>query len=71
MLIPSSQGIADLCGNGSERRVEEIINNCAHLDYHPILREFLRIVNMGHEPKLKRAIAFYDTFLKRGGYEIG
>lgn len=70
-LVITEQGIADLRGKGPLRRAEEIINNCAHPDYRPLLREYLRLAPMGHEPQHMRiALAFHDTYLNKGDMRL-
>lgn len=66
-VIVTEQGVADLRGKGPLRRANEIIEHCAHPDYKPLLKEFLRIADKGHEPESMRAsLAFHDTFLRKG-----
>lgn len=70
-VIITEQGIADLRGKGPERRAEEIINNCAHPDYRPLLREYQRIAAKGHYPmSLRAAFAFHDTFMRKGDMRL-
>lgn len=71
-VIITEQGIADLRGKGPIRRAHEIIENCAHPDYRPLLREYLtRIAPMGHEPQhMRAALAFHDTFLRKGDMRL-
>ncbi len=66
-VIVTEQGIADLRGKGPLKRAREIIENCAHPDYRPLLRDYLRICERGHEPEnMRAALAFHDTFLRKG-----
>lgn len=70
-VIITEQGIADLRGKGPMRRAKEIIENCAHPDYRPMLREYLKIAEKGHEPQsMRAALAFHDTFLKKGDMHL-
>ena len=70
-VIITEQGIADLRGKGPARRAEEIINNCAHPDYRPLLREYQRIASAGHEPcALRAAFAFHDTLEREGDMRL-
>lgn len=70
-IIVTEQGIADLRGKGPARRAEEIINNCAHPDYRPLLRQYQRIASAGHEPcSMRAAFAFHDTLLKKGDMRL-
>jgi acyl-CoA hydrolase len=66
-VIVTEYEVADLREKGPLKRAVEIINNCAHPDYRPILREFLRIADKGHEPEsMRNSLTFHDTFLKKG-----
>lgn len=70
-VIITEQGIADLRGKGPARRAEEIINNCAHPDYRPLLREYQRIADKGHCPgSLRAAFAFHDTLQRKGDMRL-
>lgn len=71
-VIITEQGIADLRGKGPIRRAELVIENCAHPDYRPLLREYLHhIAPMGHEPQhMRAALAFHDTFLRKGDMRL-
>ena len=70
-IIITEQGIADLRGKGPVRRAEEIINNCAHPSYRPLLRDYLRISAAGHQPcSLRAAFAFHDTLLRKGDMRL-
>ena len=46
-VIVTEQGVADLRGKGPLRRAKEIIENCAHPDYRPMLREYLKFAEKG------------------------
>ena len=71
-IIATEQGIADLRGKGPYRRALEVIENCAHPDYKPLLRDYLKhIAPMGHEPQhMRAALAFHDTFLRKGDMRL-
>jgi succinate CoA transferase len=70
-LIVTEQGVADLRGKGPLRRAEEVIEHCAHPDYKPLLREYLRIADHGHEPEsMRAAFALHDTFLTKGDMRL-
>lgn len=70
-VIVTEQGVADLRGKGPMRRAKEIIENCAHPDYRPLLREYLRIAEKGHEPQsMRAALSFHDTFMKKGDMRL-
>ena len=71
-VIVTEQGVADLRGKGPIHRAHEIIENCAHPDYRPLLRDYLKhIAPMGHEPQsMRAALAFHDTFLRKGDMRL-
>ena len=53
------------------RRAQEVIERCAHPDYKPLLREYLRIAPQGHEPQsMRAALAFHDTYLNKGDMRL-
>ena len=63
-VIVNEQGVADLRGKGPLRRAKEIIENCAHPDYRPILPEYLKFAEKGHEPQsMRAALAMHDLSL--------
>lgn len=66
-ILITEQGIADLRGKDPVQRAETIIENCAHPDYKPLLREYLKLGKGGQTPHTLRAsYAFHDTFVKEG-----
>ena len=70
-VIVTEQGVADLRGKGPMRRAQEVIERCAHPDYKPLLREYLRIAPQGHEPQhMRAALAFHDTYLNKGDMRL-
>lgn len=70
-VIVTEQGVADLRGKGPLHRAHEIIENCAHPDYKPLLREYLKIAEQGHTPhSLRAAFAFHDTFERKGDMRL-
>ena len=71
-VIVTEQGIADLRGKGPMRRAEEIIEHCAHPDYRPLLRDYIKhVAPRGHEPQsMRAALAFHDTFLRKGDMRL-
>jgi len=65
-IIITEQGIADLRGKCPTQRAEAIIENCAHPDFRPILREYVALSGGSHSPQTLRAafemhIAFAET----------
>ena len=66
-IIVTDQGIADLRAKDPEQRAHEIIENCAHPDYRPLLREYLRMSKGGQTPAtLNAAFAFHTEFASSG-----
>lgn len=69
MILITEQGIADLRGKSPRERAETIIENCAHPDYRPLLREYLHLMDgqAGHTPmSLGKAFAFHQEFMASG-----
>ncbi|MBP3251346.1 MAG: succinate CoA transferase [Prevotella sp.] len=70
-IIVTEQGIADLRGKCPMERAELIINNCAHPDYKPLLREYLRIAKGGHtHHNLTAAFAMHDSLARKGDMHL-
>jgi succinate CoA transferase len=70
-IIITEQGIADLRGKTPHERALEIINNCAHPDYRPMLLDYFhradeatKHANTPHI--LEEAFSFHERFLKTG-----
>lgn len=69
MVLITEQGIADLRGLSPRQRAEVIIENCAHPDYRPLLRQYLATMDgqACHTPlSLQHAFSFHQEFLKSG-----
>jgi succinate CoA transferase len=47
-VIVTEQGVADLRGHSPSERAQLIIENCAHPDYRPILRDYVSRGGNGH-----------------------
>lgn len=70
-VIVTEQGVADLRGKGPLHRAQIIIENCAHPDYKPLLRDYLKLAGKGHEPQsMRAALAMHDTFLRKGDMRL-
>ena len=70
-VIVTEQGVADLRNLSPLQRAEAIIENCAHPDYRPLLREYLRISRKGHIPhNLQKAFAMHTTFEEKGDMRL-
>ena len=69
-VLVTDQGIADLRGLDPVQRAERIIENCAHPDYRPLLRDYLRLgmdKTGGQTPHtLRAAFAFHNAFNETG-----
>ncbi len=70
-VIVTEQGVADLRGKSPRERAELIINNCAHPDYRPLLREYLNLSKSGQTPHyLPAAFAMHDTLNRKGDMHL-
>ena len=70
-IIITEQGIADLRGKAPRERALEIINNCAHPDYRPILLDYYNRAtekcHHAHTPHiLEEALSLHEKFLETG-----
>ena len=66
-VIITENGIADLRGKSPMARAECIVENCAHPDYKPLLRDYLKLTQQGHiRHDLTHAFAFHKAFLETG-----
>jgi len=70
-IIITEQGIADLRGKAPRARALEIINNCSHPDYRPLLLDYynraLESTHHAHTPHiLPEALSFHERFLETG-----
>ena len=70
-IIITEQGIADLRGKAPRERALEIINNCAHPDYRPILLDYynraVEKCHHAHTPHiLEESLSFHEKFLETG-----
>lgn len=70
-VIVTEQGVADLRGKSPIERAHAIIENCAHPDYRELLRDYLKIAEVGQtHHKLSAAFAMHDTFLREGDMHL-
>ena len=70
-VIVTEQGVADLRGKSPAQRAECIIENCAHPDYKPLLREYLSIAKGGHtRHNLPAAFAMHDSLARKGDMHL-
>jgi succinyl-CoA:acetate CoA-transferase len=69
-VIVTEQGIADLRGLSPRERAKVIIENCAHPDYKPMLRDYYkRAVEKGggHIPHImKEVLSWHERFFEKG-----
>lgn len=70
-VIVTEQGVADLRGKSPKERAQLIIDNCAHPDYRPLLREYLTHGTGGHTHHcLSAAFAMHDTLARKGDMRL-
>lgn len=70
-VIVTEQGLADLRGPAPRQRAKCTIENCAHPDYRPALRDYLRRSERGatgrHTPHLlEEALSWHQRYLRDG-----
>jgi acetyl-CoA hydrolase len=66
-VIITEQGVADLRGKCPAERATAIIENCAHPDYRPILRDYVALAGSAHSPQtLRSAFAMHLAFAETG-----
>jgi len=66
-VIITEYGVADLRGKSPRQRAECIIENCAHPNYRPLLREYLTSGSIGHTPlNLDKGFAFHRALTETG-----
>jgi len=68
-VIITEQGIADLRGLAPRKRALEIINNCVHPDYKPVLLDYynraVEATKHAHTPHIiKEALSFHEKFIE-------
>ncbi len=71
MVIVTEQGVADLRGLSPRERAEVIIENCAHPDFRPVLRQYFEEscgCSYGkHTPhKMQEALSWHEKFINDG-----
>ena len=70
-IIVTEQGVADLRGKSPIERAHLIIENCAHPDYRPLLREYLKFAKMGQTRHcLTAAVAMHDALARKGDMHL-
>jgi len=73
-IVITEQGVADLRGKSPRERALEIINNCAHPDFRPILLDYyeraLAATKGAQTPHLlDEALSFHQRFLATGSMQ--
>ena len=68
-VIITEQGIADLRGLAPKKRALEIINNCVHPDYKPVLLDYYKraveATKHAHTPHIiKEALSFHEKLIE-------
>ena len=72
-VIVTEQGVADLRWKSPRERAKAIIENCAHPDYKPMLKEYFdeALKLGGHTPHvLSKALSWHQRFLETGTMKI-
>ncbi len=66
-IIITEQGVADLRGKSPCERARTIIENCAHPEYRPLLRDYLNLAGRTHSPQtLSAAFNMHTQFSATG-----
>ena len=66
-VVVTEHGCADLRGKCPRDRARLIVENCAHPDYRPALRDYLKLSAGGHTPQtLRAAFALHEHFRLTG-----
>ena len=68
-VIITEQGVADLRGHSPTERADILIENCAHPEYRPLLRDYISRAEKihSHSPqKLQSAFAMHQAFAAQG-----
>jgi succinyl-CoA:acetate CoA-transferase len=70
-IIVTEQGLADLRGLSPKERATVLIENCAHPDYRPALRDYFARARAGapgqHTPHLlDEAFGWHSRYLREG-----
>lgn len=70
-ILITDQGIADLRAKDPVQRAHEIIENCAHPMYRPLLRDYMKLNANGQTPAtLPAAFAFHIAFADKGDMRL-
>lgn len=73
-IVVTEQGLADLRGLAPRQRAKKLIENCAHPEYKPILKEYYRLAEercmkegAAHEPQILSAVFQMHENLRTNG----
>ncbi len=73
-VVVTERGLVDLRGLCPTEKAERIIEVCAHPDYQPLLRDYLKRAKQGkfqHEPHvIGEALTWHERFLKTGTMKL-
>ncbi|SKC91094.1 acetyl-CoA hydrolase/transferase family protein [Maledivibacter halophilus] len=73
-VVVTEQGLADLRNTSPTERAKKIIDNCAHPDYRPILKDYFQRAMKGkfkHEPHIMdEALSMHARFMEKGTMKI-
>lgn len=73
-VVVTEQGLADLRNTAPTERAKKIIDNCAHPDYRPMLRDYFERSSKGkfkHEPHIiGEALSMHARFIEKGTMKI-
>lgn len=70
-ILITEQGIADMRAKSPMDRAKAVIENCAHPDYRPLLREYLAMSKSGYMPHtLRAAFAMHEAFTTEGDMHL-
>jgi acetyl-CoA hydrolase len=70
-IVITEQGVADLRGKSPSERAHTIIENCAHPEYKPILRDYVAMAGHTHTPQtLSSAFGMHLAFARKGDMRL-
>jgi acyl-CoA hydrolase len=70
-IVITDQGVADLRGKSPCERARTIIANCAHPDYKPLLRDYVKLAGPAHSPQtLSAAFKMHEVFATLGDMRL-
>lgn len=71
-ILVTEQGVADLRGKSPRQRAQLIIENCAHPEYRPLLREYLSMAGAKRQTPhaIAAALGMHVTLEKKGDMRL-